>query len=160
MLDKIWRFLKQLIQRLLGTTPPKIQPTPPQPRPTLTDAEYEAKLMELLEGVNEGWGRGDVVGFLIAKRIKNGDLAAWLRRLATRFLEGENGGISMKAAHLEIGVFRQEALLLRGRRKEEEGKRQKKCFYKYEMLPQPYSLPQNQLFVKQAGKPILQNGAT
>ena len=28
--------------------------------PTLTDAEYEAKFMELLEGVNEGWGRGDV----------------------------------------------------------------------------------------------------
>jgi tetratricopeptide (TPR) repeat protein len=54
----------------------------------LTDAEYEAKLMELLEGVNEGWGRGDVAGFLIAKRIKNGDLATWLRRFGDRLLEG------------------------------------------------------------------------
>ena len=88
MLNKIWRFLKQLIQRLLGTTPPEIQRTPPQPRPTLTDAEYEAKLMELLEGVNQGWGRDDVAGFLLAKRIKDGDLAAWLRRFVARLLEG------------------------------------------------------------------------
>jgi len=36
------------------------------------------------------------------------------------------------AAKLEIGVLRQEA---GGRRKEEEGRSQKKCFYKYEMLP-------------------------
>ncbi|MFB8795166.1 MAG: tetratricopeptide repeat protein [Microcoleus sp.] len=57
----------------------------------MTDAEYEAKLMELLEGVNQGWGRGDVAEFLIAKRIKNGDLAAWLRRFGVRLLEGAQG---------------------------------------------------------------------
>ncbi len=90
MLDKIWRFLKQLIQRLFGTNP-TIERTPPQPAPTLTDAEYEAKLMELLEGVNQGWGRDDVAGFLLAKRIKNGDLAAWLRRFGDRLLEGAQG---------------------------------------------------------------------
>ncbi|WP_242723637.1 hypothetical protein [Microcoleus vaginatus] len=44
--------------------------------------------MELLEGVNEGWGRGDVARFLIAKRIKNGELAAWLGRFGDRLLEG------------------------------------------------------------------------
>ena len=38
----------------------------------------------------------------------------------------------MKAAKLEIGVRSQEE---RGGRKEEEGRSQKKCFYKYEMLP-------------------------
>ena len=48
--------------------------------------------MELLEGVNEGWGRGDVAGFLLAKRIKNGDLAAWLRRFEARLLAGGHGG--------------------------------------------------------------------
>ena len=37
------------------------------------------------------------------------------------------------AVKLEIGVLRQEA---GGRRKEEEGRSQKKCFYKYEMLPE------------------------
>ncbi|MEG4500520.1 hypothetical protein QUB05_30490 [Microcoleus sp. F10-C6] len=43
----------------------------------------------------------------------------------------------MKAVKLEIGVLRPEAARQeeRGRRKEEEGRSQKKCFYKYEMLP-------------------------
>ncbi|MEG4811063.1 hypothetical protein QUA82_25590 [Microcoleus sp. F8-D3] len=40
----------------------------------------------------------------------------------------------MKAANLEIGVRSQESGV---RRKEEEGSRKKKCFYKYEMLPCP-----------------------
>jgi len=40
----------------------------------------------------------------------------------------------MKASKLEIGVVRQEA---GGKRKEEGGRSQKKCFYKYEMLPCP-----------------------
>ena len=45
----------------------------------------------------------------------------------------------MKAGKLEIGVLRQEAGVLRQeageKREEEEGRSQKKCFYKYEMLP-------------------------
>ncbi|MCC3414648.1 MULTISPECIES: hypothetical protein [unclassified Microcoleus] len=87
MLNKIWQFLKQLIQRLLGKTPPP--PAPPPPRPTLTDAEYESKFMEILEGVNVGWSRGDVAGFLIAKRLRDSELAAWLRRFGTGLFEGE-----------------------------------------------------------------------
>ncbi len=109
MLDKIWRFLKQLIQRLFGTNP-KIEPTHPQPAPTLTDAEYEAKLMELLEGVNQGWGRGDVAGFLIAKRIKNGDLAAWLRGFGVRSLEGARGGTADAVVSLQELARRLELL--------------------------------------------------
>ena len=101
MLDKIWRFLKQLIQRLFGTNP-KIEPTHPQPPPTLTDAEYEAKLMELLEGVNQGWGRDDVAGFLLAKRIENGDLAAWLRRFGARLLEGAQGSTASTDAVVSL----------------------------------------------------------
>jgi len=45
----------------------------------------------------------------------------------------------MKAVKLEIRVFRQEALLLRGRRKESEVRSQKKYFYKYEMLLSEFS---------------------
>ncbi len=101
MLDKIWRFLKQLIQRLFGTNP-KIESTLPQPGTTLTDAEYEAKLMELLEGVNGGWGREDVAGFLIAKQIKNGDLAAWLRRFGDRLLEGAQGSTASADAVVSL----------------------------------------------------------
>jgi len=101
MLDKIWRFLKQLIQRLFGTNR-KIEPTTPQSGPTLTDAEYEAKLMELLEGVNQGWGKGGVAGFLIAKQIKNGDLAAWLRRFGDRLLAGGHGGTAATDAVVSL----------------------------------------------------------
>ncbi len=46
--------------------------------------------MEILEGVNAGWSRGDVAGFLIAKRLKDGELASWLRRFGSRLFEGEH----------------------------------------------------------------------
>jgi hypothetical protein len=45
------------------------------------------------------------------------------------------------AAQLEIGVFREER---GGRRQEAEGSSQKKCFYKYEMLPRMRT--RNQVF--------------
>ncbi len=70
--------------------------------PTLTDAEYEAKLMELLEGVNEGWGRGDVAEFLIAKRIEDGDFAAWLRRFEARLLAGSQGSTASADAVVSL----------------------------------------------------------
>lgn len=92
MLNKIWQFIKQLIQRLFGTQP---SPTPAQQKPlppTLTDAEYEAKFMELLEGVSQGWSRGNIAGYLIAKSIKSAELATWLRRFGVRLLETEGGG--------------------------------------------------------------------
>ncbi|MEG4864785.1 MULTISPECIES: hypothetical protein [unclassified Microcoleus] len=97
MLNKIWQFLKQLIQRLWGSAPPpKPQNTPL--RPTLTDAEYESKFMEILEGVNAGWSRGDVAGFLIAKRLKDSELAGWLRRFGTRLFEEETHASSTAPA--------------------------------------------------------------
>ena len=52
--------------------------------------------MELLEGVNQGWGRGDVAGFLLAKPIKDGDLVAWLRRFGDRLLAGAHGGTALR----------------------------------------------------------------
>ena len=125
MLDKIWRFLKQLIQRVFRTFSQDFNPPwPPLGKggkqeetnlaspltkgglrgvpPTLTDAEYEAKLMELLEGVNQGWGRGDVAEFLLAKRIKDGDLAAWLRRFEARLLEGGQGSTASADAVVSL----------------------------------------------------------
>jgi hypothetical protein len=124
MLDKIWRFLKQLIQRVFGTFSQDFNPPwPPLGKggeeetnlaspltkgglrgvpPTLTDAEYEAKFMELLEGVNQGWGRGDVAEFLLAKRIKDGDLAAWLRRFEARLLAGAQGSTASADAVVSL----------------------------------------------------------
>lgn len=112
MLDKIWQFIKQLIQRLFKTKPshPPAQQKPLPP--TLTDAEYEAKFMELLEGVNQGWSRGDVAGFLIAKRLKDAELAAWLRRFGARLLEGDRGDVATAEAVESLQELAQRLLLL------------------------------------------------
>jgi len=113
MLNKILQFFKRLIQRLFGT-PSK--PSPPSEntsiRPTLTDAEYESKFMEILEGVNAGWSRGDVAGFLIAKRLKDGELAAWLRRFGQRLLEGEHDESAATDAVASLQELAQRLVLL------------------------------------------------
>ncbi|MEG4859416.1 tetratricopeptide repeat protein [Microcoleus sp. K1-B6] len=113
MLNKILQFFKRLIQRLFGTP---TKPSPPQEntaiRPTLTDAEYESKFMEILEGVNAGWSRGDVAGFLIAKRLKDGELAAWLRRFGARLLEGEHDETAATDAVASLQELAQRLVLL------------------------------------------------
>ncbi|NET87368.1 MAG: CHAT domain-containing protein [Kamptonema sp. SIO1D9] len=94
MLQKIWRWLKNLIQRLLSPTPPP-PPTPrPQP-PRKTDTEYENILMELLDGVDAGWSRGKIKGFLIGKNTTDKKLARWLRDFGQRWESTEQ--------HQELG---------------------------------------------------------
>ncbi|UNU23168.1 tetratricopeptide repeat protein [Microcoleus vaginatus] len=113
MLDKILQFFKRLIQRLLGTP---TKPSPPSEytaiRPTLTDAEYESKFMEILEGVNADWSRGDVAGFLIAKRLKDHELAAWLGRFGQRLLEGEHDDTAATDAVASLQELAQRLVLL------------------------------------------------
>jgi tetratricopeptide (TPR) repeat protein len=70
--------------------------------------------MELLEGVNQGWGRGDVAEFLIAKRIKNGDLAAWLRRFEARLLAGAQGSTAPTDAVVSLQELARRLELLSG----------------------------------------------
>jgi hypothetical protein len=104
MLNKIWQFLKQLIQRLFKTQPSH---TPAQQKPipsTLTDAEYEAKFMEILEGVNQGWSRGDIAGFLIAKRLKDAELATWLRRFGENLLANPESAESERTEVLTTNI--------------------------------------------------------
>ncbi|MEG4808555.1 tetratricopeptide repeat protein [Microcoleus sp. F8-D3] len=113
MLNKILQFFKRLFQRIFGTP---TKPSPPSEntaiRPTLTDAEYESKFMEILEGVNAGWSRGDVAGFLIAKRLKDGELAAWLRRFGKRLLEGEHDETAAADAVASLQELAQRLVLL------------------------------------------------
>ena len=52
--------------------------------------------------MNEGWGKGDVAEFLLAKRIKNGDLVAWLRRFGDRLLEGAHGDTAPRDAVVSL----------------------------------------------------------
>ncbi len=70
--------------------------------------------MELLEEVNQGWGRDDVAGFLLAKRIKNGDLAAWLRRFGDRLLEGAQGSTASTDAVVSLQELARRLELLSG----------------------------------------------
>ncbi|MBD2313865.1 tetratricopeptide repeat protein [Desertifilum sp. FACHB-1129] len=91
MLRNIWQWLKQLWQRVFGnsSTPPPEAP-PPEPPVSLTDAELEAIFLQLLEGVNQDWGRGRVQGFLIGKNVKDRDLIPWLRRFGAKLQEPPN----------------------------------------------------------------------
>ncbi len=68
--------------------------------------------MEILEGVNAGWSRGDVAGFLIAKRLKDGELAAWLRRFGQRLLEGEHDEAAATDAVASLQELAQRLVLL------------------------------------------------
>ncbi len=68
--------------------------------------------MEILEGVNAGWSRGDVAGFLIAKRLKDGELAAWLRRFGKRLLEGEHDDAAATDAVASLQELAQRLVLL------------------------------------------------
>ncbi|MEG5197421.1 CHAT domain-containing protein [Microcoleus sp. A6-C5] len=119
MFDKIWQFLKQLIQRIFGTNRPIS--TPQQP-PTVTDAEFEAKFMELLEGVNDGWASGDVTEFLIAKRLRDTEFADWLRRFGERLLaidretteEGGHGETASTDSVSSLQELARQLELLRG----------------------------------------------
>ncbi|MEG4420026.1 tetratricopeptide repeat protein [Microcoleus sp. LAD1_D5] len=112
MLDKIMQFFKRLIQRIFGTPAPPSPPENTAIRPALTDAEHESKFMEILEGVNAGWSRGDVAGFLIAKRLKDGELAAWLRRFGQRLLEGEHDETAATDAVASLQELAQRLVLL------------------------------------------------
>ncbi|MFB2935492.1 CHAT domain-containing protein [Aerosakkonemataceae cyanobacterium BLCC-F154] len=93
MLRRFWRRIQQFFRRLLGigrtTSPPRGSEENSLPpveaktsKPQRTDLEYEVIFSELLEGVNQGWSRGDTFGFLIGKRIDDAELIAWLHRFA------------------------------------------------------------------------------
>jgi len=100
MLNKIWQHLKQLFQQLLIIFPlfPKEnssrRTSVTAPRPTRTDADYEAILMQLLEEVNQGTTSGNVAGFLMVKGVKETELAAWLRQFGERLLAIDNPSVA------------------------------------------------------------------
>ncbi len=60
--------------------------------------------MELLEGVNDGWGSSDVKGFLIAKGLRDTELADWLRRFGERLLaiDGETASTDSVSSLQEL----------------------------------------------------------
>ncbi|MBP5976564.1 hypothetical protein HW132_28485 [Brasilonema sp. CT11] len=109
MLRRIWQWLKRFFQRLFGSKHPSPQlrrHTVESPK-QLTNAEYEALFLELLAGVNSGWSRGRVKGFLDANKITQAGLVEWLRRFGERLRlsSGENRELGSRMVRLgELGV--------------------------------------------------------
>jgi hypothetical protein len=89
MLKRIWQWLKRLFQQILGkrTSP---QPSPLEGREQdllVDDAACENLFMQLLDGVHQGWSRGQVKGFLLSKSLNEGALVAWLQEFGIKLLE-------------------------------------------------------------------------
>ncbi len=107
MFHQIWQFLKQLSSRVLSllsslTKKEKTGEIPPQ-KPLvsvpLSDTEYEAIFLQLLEEVNQGFSRGKIKAFFIIKNLKESDLVPWLRRFGERLLATDEASES----HKELG---------------------------------------------------------
>ncbi|MEG4229189.1 CHAT domain-containing tetratricopeptide repeat protein [Microcoleus sp. N9_A2] len=96
MFRQIWQSILNLwrqIQRCF-----RKQPAPPAPKPTpiRSFGEYEQKFMALLEGVEQGWSRGEIKGFLIGCKIKDAEWENWLQEFGERLLVSPE-------THLELG---------------------------------------------------------
>ncbi|MEG4966271.1 CHAT domain-containing tetratricopeptide repeat protein [Microcoleus sp. B6-A1] len=95
MFRQIWQRILNLwrqIQRRFR----KPAPPPPDPIPIRSFGEYEQKFMALLEGVAQGWSRGDIKGFLIVCKIKDAEWENWLQEFGERLLVSPE-------THLELG---------------------------------------------------------
>jgi len=86
MLQRIIRFFKQLLQRLLNRQTPPPPPSNPV-RPTRSDTEYEGSYLQLLEVVHQGASRGEVKGWLMGNKLKQGELVAWLEGFGQRIAD-------------------------------------------------------------------------
>ncbi|TAF32097.1 MAG: hypothetical protein EAZ68_21260, partial [Oscillatoriales cyanobacterium] len=95
MIGQIWQRILNLwrqIQRRFR----KPAPPPPKPTPIRSFGEYEQKFMALLEGVEEGWSRGEIKGFLIGSKINDAEWVNWLQEFGERLLVSPE-------THLELG---------------------------------------------------------
>jgi tetratricopeptide (TPR) repeat protein len=95
MIRQIWQRILNLwrqIQRRFR----KPAPPPPKPTPIRTFEECEQKFMALLEGVEQGWSRGEIKGFLIGSKINDAEWVNWLQEFGDRLLVSPEN-------HLELG---------------------------------------------------------
>lgn len=89
MFGKLWQWIKRLIRRLLGQSPesPDSERLTPESARIRTDTECEALFLQLLEGVSQGWSRGSIQGYFIAKNIKEAELLPWFDGFGSQLLE-------------------------------------------------------------------------
>jgi tetratricopeptide (TPR) repeat protein len=103
MIRQIWQRILNLwrqIQRRFR----KPAPPPPQPTPIRSFGEYEQKFMALLEGVEQGWSRGDIKGFLIGSKIKDADWENWLQEFGERLLVSPENNLELGGRMVRLGA--------------------------------------------------------
>jgi hypothetical protein len=102
MLGQIWQRILNL-WRLLQRHFRKRAPPPPQPTPIRTFGEYEQKFLQLLEGVEQGWSRGDIKGFLIACKIHDAEWENWLQEFGERLLVSPETNLELGGRMVRLG---------------------------------------------------------
>jgi tetratricopeptide (TPR) repeat protein len=102
MLGQIWQRILNL-WRLLQRHFRKRAPPPPKPTPIRTFGEYEQKFLQLLEGVAQGWSRGEIKGFLIACNIKDAEWENWLQEFGERLLVSPETNLELGGRMVRFG---------------------------------------------------------
>ncbi|MEP6524526.1 CHAT domain-containing protein [Microcoleus vaginatus DQ-U2] len=103
MLRQIWQRilnLWRLLQRRFRKQP---APPPPKPTPIRTFGECEQKFMALLDGVEQGWSRGDIKGFLIGSKIKDAEWENWLQEFGERLLVSPETNLELGGRMVRLG---------------------------------------------------------
>ncbi|WP_445176070.1 tetratricopeptide repeat protein, partial [Microcoleus sp.] len=102
MLGQIWQIILNLWQ-LLQRHFRKGAPPPPKPTPIRTFGEYEQKFLQLLEGVEQGWSRGEIKGFLIACKIKDAEWENWLQEFGEKLLVSPETNLELGGRMVRLG---------------------------------------------------------
>lgn len=110
MLKRIWRSIVRFFERLFGKktrTPVPTEPTA-ESKPPLEDADYEFLFMQLLEGVNKGWGKVQVLNYLdnLSDRSSEVEWVGWLRQFGDRLLENPMPNDELASRMLKLGETR------------------------------------------------------
>lgn len=103
MIRQIWQRILNLWRQIQRRF--RKQPAPPRPKPTpiRTFGEYEQKFLQLLEGVEQGWSRGDIKGFLISSKINNAEWENWLQEFGERLLVSPETNLELGGRMLRLG---------------------------------------------------------
>jgi len=102
MFGQIWQRILNL-WRLLQRHFRKRAPPPPKPTPIRTFGEYEQKFLQLLEGVEQGWSRGEIKGFLIGCKIKDAEWENWLQEFGEKLLVSPETNLELGGRMVRLG---------------------------------------------------------
>ena len=101
MIRKIWQTILNLWRKIFPQPKP---PALPRPTPIRSFGEYEQKFMALLEGVEQGWSRGTIQGFLIARNIKDAEWENWLQEFGERLLVSPETNLELGRRMVRLGA--------------------------------------------------------